>query len=413
MAGLAVFAVLFATVVTYAEETLFDSETFANRTVSVLDDEAVQGELAGAITDAAIEGVPNAIAARPLIEGAAGLLVRSPALQSLLASGISDVHATVIAGDSDTLTVTLENVGVLIKQGLQAAAPNVADKISRQLDIDLAEGGDSDGEGIVIDASQIGHDLSVLNWVLLAVALLLAGGAVHFAPTRLAGVRRLGRSLAIGALLAVVVWQLGRTITVAQFDGDTRDVASAVYNAFLGDLRTWLLVLTGAGIVLTAGATSTREPIDARALAARTWDRLAAVPEGTVLRGARALLLLAAGILILQNRATFIDLMVLLIGAFVVYLGAAELMRLAAGAVRTEGATPSAAREAEEDLSGGALARIAVVGVLLVGGFVALGIGSNDEELPPLAGSTCNGSAELCDKRLAEVAFGEVHHDAE
>ena len=96
LAGLAVFAVLVASVAAYAEETLFDSRTFSNRAVSVLDDEAVQNQIAGAITDGAISEVPNAVAAQPLIGAVAGLLVRSTALQSLLAGGVEDVHTTVI-----------------------------------------------------------------------------------------------------------------------------------------------------------------------------------------------------------------------------------------------------------------------------------------------------------------------------
>ncbi|MGB2850692.1 MAG: hypothetical protein WBC01_03400, partial [Solirubrobacterales bacterium] len=168
LAGLAAFGVLFAAVAAYAEQTLFDSEKFSNRAVSVLDDEAVQSQLANAITDAAIEQAPNAIAARPLIQSVAGLLVRSPALQSLLAAGVGDVHKAVIEGNEDTLVVTLANVGVLIRQGLQAAAPKLADEISRQLDVTIVSEGDGEGEGLVIDAAQLGNDLQILSWVVLA-----------------------------------------------------------------------------------------------------------------------------------------------------------------------------------------------------------------------------------------------------
>jgi hypothetical protein len=64
-----------------------------------------------------------------LIGAVAGLLVRSTALQSLLAGGVEDVHTTVIEGNTDTVTVTLKNIGILIRQGLQAAAPEVADQV--------------------------------------------------------------------------------------------------------------------------------------------------------------------------------------------------------------------------------------------------------------------------------------------
>ena len=406
LAGLAVFAVIFASLAAYAEQTLFDSKNFSNRAVSVLDDPAVQDQLAAAITDAAIAQVPNAVAARPLIESVAGLLVRSPALQSLLASGVEDVHATVIAGSTDTLVVTLKNVGILIRQGLQAAAPKLADEISRQLDIDLIEEGDGDTEGILIDAAQVGHDLDIAHWIALVIALLAAGGSIHFAASRLAGVRRIGRSLAIGAFAAIVLWQIGRSALISGFDGDAAEVAKAVYNAFLVDLRTWFLVLAGSGIVITAGASSSRDPVDVAGLAARAWQRLTATPATTPRRVLRALLLILAGLLVIRNREAAVDLTVVLIGAFVIYVGAAELMRLAAGAVREE----EALGDAEADLSAGGLLRVAAVGATLLGVLVLVGLGSNDEETPPLSVDTCNGSIELCDRPLNEVVFAGSHN---
>jgi hypothetical protein len=185
-------------------------------------------------------------------------------------------------------------------------------------------------------------------------------------------------------------------------------VARAVYGAFMGDLRTWLLVLAGSGIVLTAGATSTREPVDVAAILSRAVAVVAATPERVGWRIARALGLIAAGVLILDDREAFLAITVILVGAFVIYVGAAELMRLAAGAVREEERTGAAAEE--PDLTAGGLARVVAVGAVLLGGFVLLGIGSNDKEEPPLSVDTCNGSVELCDKRLDEVAFAGTHN---
>jgi hypothetical protein len=410
LAGLAVSGVLLAAIAAYAGQTLFDSDTFSNRAVSVLDDEAVQAQLASAITDAAIGEVPNAIAARPLIESVSALLVRSPALQSVLAKGVRDVHETAIEGNEDTLVVTLANIGVLIRQGLQAAAPKLADQISRKLDVTIINEGDGEGEGLVIDAAQLGTDLKILHWILLAVALAAAAGSVALAPTRLAGIRRLGRSLAIGGVAAVIVWQVGRGLLVAKFEGDASDTVGAIYNAFLGDLRTWLLVLSGFGIVITAGASSTREPLDVPGLLSRGWARLTTVPRGTPKRIARALLLIVAGVLLIQNRDAAVTITVIVVGAFVIYVGAAELMRLAAGAVRVDEATPSDRRDAESDLSMSGLARVTAVGILLLGAFVLLGLRGNEAETPPLVVSECNGSVELCDRPLDQIAFAATHN---
>lgn len=410
LAALSVAAVLFASLFVYAEQTLFDSDSFADHAVSVLDDEAVQEQLANTITDGAIEQVPNGVAARPLIQGVAGVLVRSTALQRLLASGIRDAHATVIEGDSDTVVVTLANIGVMIRQGLQAAAPDLADRVGRQLDIDVLDGDDLDGEGIAIDAGQIGSDLNVAHWIALAFALMLALSSIRLAPTRIAGVRRVGRALAIGAIGAAVAWLVVRGVVTSRFDGLGAEVAAATFNAFLGDLLVWLLILAGTGVVITAGASSTREPVELGMITARAWTAVTEVPDGAALRAGRALLLIAAGVIVLQNRDTALAVAMVLVAAFLVYVGAAELMRLAAGAVRADERSPSAARDAEEDLSAGALARVTAVGALLLGAFVALGIGTNSEEAPPFEVDTCNGSVELCDRTLDEVAFAGTHN---
>lgn len=407
LAALAVVAALSGSILIYAERTLFDSERFADRAVSVLDDEAVRDRLAALITDAAVEQAPNAIAARPLIESVASALVGSTALQSLIGSAVDDVHATVIEGRSDTLIVTLENIGVLVRQGLQAAAPQLADEITRNVDVELVTEGDSDGEALFIDAGQLAQRLEILHWIALAVALVAAASSIALARTRLIGVRRLGRSLAVGGIAAVALWLIGRAILAGRLDGDAAEASRALYSAFLGDLRTWLLVLAGAGVVVTAGASSSREPVDVGALFRTAWGRFGTTPASVPLRISRAVLLIAAGVLVLENRSTALEIAAAVTGALVVYVGAAELMRLAAGTVRTERASRE---EPEPDLSSGALARIAAVAAVLLGGFVLAGIAGNDSERPPLAVDTCNGSIELCDRPLDQVAFPATHN---
>ncbi len=401
-------AVLVGALSAYIDETLFDSRTFSNRAVSVLDNDAVQAELANAITDAAIDEVPNAVAARPLLQSVSEGLVRSTALQSLLRQGIEDVHATVVVGNQDTLTVTLENIGTLIRSGLQTAAPKLADQVSRKLNVNLLAGDDGATLGLVVDAAQLHRDLRAIRWVALAVGLLAAFGSVGLAATRLTGLRRLGRAIAGGGVLGLLAWFAGRSMLVGHFDDTTAAAVVAVYDAFAADLMTWLLVVTGAGLVLTAGVSSTREPLDVAALSSRAWRRLVTAPSSTAARAARAVLLVAAGLWILANRDLVLDLTALAVGGFVVYVGAAELMRLAAGAVRVDAGTDPARSDA--DLSGGALARIGLVGIALLGTFVALGVGANDEETPPIEVDTCNGSIELCDRSLEQVAFAGTHN---
>jgi hypothetical protein len=414
LAGLAVFALLVAVVGIYATRTLYDSETFSNRAVSVLEDEAVQDRLASSIADAAVAETPDAIAVRPLIETVARSLVSSEALQSLLASGVEDVHRTVIKGETDTVTVTIADVGLLIRQGLEVAAPEIAKKVPRTLDADVLTAGGAEGEAVMIEIAQLHEDLRIVNWIGLALFLLAAAGSVALAPSRLAGIRRLGRAAAIAGLAAVVAWQLGRAITAGGLEPETADAVRAVWDAFGADLRVWFALLAGAGIVTTAGASSTREPIDIAALVGGAWERLTLKPDRTWTRIFRAVALLVTGVLIVTHRDEVVELIVLAVGAFVIYAGAAELMRVAAGGVRqaeaSETAAAESAAEAEAALGGGALARMLAVGVLLLAGMIGLGVAANDAELPPLRVDTCNGSVQLCDRPLDEVAFAATHN---
>ncbi len=412
LAFAATVAVLVGCLAAYVNHSLFNSRAFANRAVSVLSDDAVKAQVGDAITDAAVEQVPNAVAARPLISSAAGSIVGSRALQSLLVQAVEDLHRTIVKRDRDTVTVSIENVGVLLRSALRAASPKLADEISRRLDVPLVTP-EEEGTpfGIVVDATQIERDLRALQWIAFGLALALAAGSIALAATRIVGLRRLGRSLAVGGALALGAWFVGRAAVVSRFDGQTADVVRAVFNAFAGDLRTWLVIVAGLGLVLTAAASTSREPIDAAALIRRGWARVAATPATPARRVLRALVLLALGVWGVTNRDALLDLLAWTLSAFVIYLGAAELMRMAAGAVRSDAASEAAMSESREaDLGGGALARVGLAALLLVGAFVAVGFVTNRKESPPREITKCNGFAELCDRPLNDVAFAATHN---
>ncbi len=127
----------------------------------------------------------------------------------------------------------------------------------------------------------------MLRWAALAVFLLAGLGTVLSAATRLVGVRRLGRALAGGSAIALLAWYLGRELLTRKFEAPTSDAVAAIFDAFAGDLRTWLLVMVGFGLVVAAGATTTREPVDLSETAGRIWARISATPESLWLRALR------------------------------------------------------------------------------------------------------------------------------
>ena len=151
--------------------------------------------------------------------------------------------------------MTLENIGTLIRSGVAAASPKLAEEISRKLDVDLLAGDDEPPLGLVVETAQLQQNLQITQWIALFVALAAGLATVLLSATRLVGMRRLGRAIAGGGLLAVAAWFIGRAVLVGKFEGPAAGAVRAGYDAFAGDLFTWLLVLAGAGLVVTAGAT--------------------------------------------------------------------------------------------------------------------------------------------------------------
>ncbi len=274
----------------YANHSLFNSRAFANRAVSVLNDDAVKAQIGEAITDAGVEQVPNAVAARPLIASVATGLVGAQPVQSLLMQAVEDCtgrSSKAITTPSPSRSRTSAHC---CARPCRPPHRSSRSRSPNKLDVPLLTPSEEGTTfGIVVDATRIERDLRSLQWIAFGVALLAAIGSIALAATRIIGLRRLGRALAGGGAIALIAWFAGRAILVSRFDGQTHDVVNAIFNAFAGDLRTWLAVLAGLGLVLTAAASTSREPIDAGALLHRGWARVATTPASAAGRAGRAL----------------------------------------------------------------------------------------------------------------------------
>ena len=153
----------------------------------------------------------------------------------------------------------------------------------------------------------------------------------------------------------------------------TRDAAEAIWHAFLGDLTKTLYLLAAIGAVIAAAASSLLRPVDIGAPLRRAAELIARVPERRIWRLLRALALLLIGILIVVRRELFVDLVVIVVGLYVAYAGASELMRMI---------LPEQEAEAESDRTQGRRALIATgvaAGVILIGGALFITTGGISE----------------------------------
>jgi hypothetical protein len=402
LAILAAIALLGALVTDYADRALFDADNFANRAAVALDDEAVRAEVAERVTDdLIIDSERNLIGGRPVLEEVVSGIVASGAFQSLFRSAVSDVHRTLFAGDQNTFTLTVADLGATIRGALEAINPKLARKVPGGTDIELLQ---SDPPDALADVVQASEEIHRLELILLLAALLLGGGAIAIAPDRRQALLRIGLAVAACGVVGAVGYTVGRSIALdAISETGPRDAAAGIWDAYLKDLRTSLLVLAGVGAVIAAAASSLLRPVDLGAPARKAWELLTTVPETTSARALRGLSLLVGGVLVIIEREAVIDLAMILIGLYIAYTGASELMRLSVDA--TPAPRAERARPWSRTIVIVGIAALALVGAGL---FVSLGAASDDE--PEIVAGGCNGAEALCDRALNEVAFPATHN---
>ena len=401
LAVAAALALLAAVVLAYVARAAFDADQFADRASAALSDQAVADEVAIRVADELVEADPNLVAVRPVIASVTSSLIRGGAFQSLFRAGVADMHRSVFEGDEDTLTLTIVDIGATVRGVLQALQPNLAKQIPASKSVELVDG---DLPAPVADLVRLADAMRWLPIVALAIALLCAFGAVRLAGDGRDAVLVVGVAITLVAVLANVALRGAEAIVLTGIDDQAgRDAVAGIWDAFLGDLGTALLLLAVCGGVVAAAASSLLRPVDLRAQVERAWELATRVPEHRGWRAVRAVLLVAAGILIVLRNQAFLSLLATLVGVFVAYAGVAELMRL------TIAVPEEAARDQRRGRSALVAAGIAA-GAILAAGAIFIGVGGISEESLAVETTGCNGSEELCERSYDEAAVPATHN---
>jgi hypothetical protein len=404
LAVLAAVVLLVGLVAGYARLTLFDSDEFSARATAVLEDDAVKSEIARRVTDdLVLNAQADLVAVRPLIESVVEGLVGAGVFRDLFHNAVRDVHGALFEGNQNTATLTLADVGVVVRGALQALAPGVAKKIPGGADTDVTP---IEPPGWLADLAQVGHDLLGLSLILLALGLALVALALWRSRDRRRTLLVFGIALVGAGVIAAVALGVVRTLLLARIeDTGIRDAARAVWDVYLGDLRNALYVFAAIGAVLAAAASSLLRPVDIEAPLRRAWETLVRVPERQWLRVLRALGLVVVGALIVIDPDAFIHLLGLLAGLYIAYAGVAELIRITI-------APPTAERREAEMVRGRRTLVTAgiVSAVILIGGAIFIASGGISEEAEAIETVGCNGAVELCDRPLDQVAIPTAHN---
>ncbi len=392
---------------------LFNADGFSTRAVRALDDERVQEYVSTVIVDGLIEeGSPDLIAARPLIDAAVQAVIGSAAFEQIYETALRETHRTLFSDDPIVLQIV--DASVVVKPTLANFNPELAESIP-DLDTEVLEVADSEAVHALLDVAE-GVRLLALVLPALAVGAFAASWALARGRRRAA--MRVGIAAVVVAVLGVLVLDLTKAALAALAGGGMAGGAvEGVWDAFLGDLRSWNLAIGAGGALLATVASPWFAGLSPAQAPVRAWALMTA-PGSNAGRLVRAVVAVAVGWAALASPRDLVELTVALLGLAAVYLGLAELIRLLwVERAATAGDVARAAASAATPTRRSALVRVASFAALaaagvataavLIAGLGVLGGGDRD------AGgaiTACNGHAELCDRPLDDVAFAATHN---
>ena len=404
---LASLAIVLALVAAYARQAAVDSDQFANRATAAVRDDSVRSLIAQKITDEVVlKNEADLIAARPIIESVASEIVGGRAFTSLFRTAVRDLHRALFKRDKNTVTLTISDVGTVLAAALEQLRPALADKLQSTKRVQLVT---SDIGSVSATLADIAERVQLLALFLLLLSLALVAGALAVAPDPRQAVVELGVHAAVAGVLLVVAYAVTRSMAIEHVNGpDEQGAARAVWDAFLGDLRTSAWILAGSGAVVSAAAASLIKPrpFGQPLRVAAEW--LSTEPKHPALRVLRGAIFVAAGVTVLIERDAVLSLLLTALGIYLIYEGVSMVLRLVYRREEQE-------REEEPDQRPARPARrrrlaTALVPVVVIAIVVAVFLGSGGTTTAAPAKGPCNGRIELCDRPLDRVALPATHN---
>jgi hypothetical protein len=433
-AGLSILVLAAGAILLYLRVELLDEQGFADRAVEAVRDPQVRATLADRIVSAAIEIEPDLLSARPLLESAARGAIDTPAFEGLVRAAAINAHRVLFDEDEPTIAVDIADAAELIVPAVRSVDPELAEELPERLEAPLAT---LDRRDFASDTIEFAEQIRFLALVLPVLGIVLLGAGVMLSDNRGLALRRAPLAVAAAGGLVLLALDLAEPDATRQVQGLTlgqaNDAIDDAWDALLGPLRTAALatavVSVAIALLVSPRAGRLLAPLGAVARS------LSATPRGRGMRGLRGIGLLAAGALVVTADSDVVEAAGFVLGAVLVAWGSSDLIGAVAGPVpdrrgaRRIGATagglvaagPRArgVTRAGSTHSGGALpgARVAAAIALLLAGGAAAAVILNDDDDGPAGATggaerpgTCNGSPDLCERRLNEVVFAGTHN---
>jgi hypothetical protein len=389
----------------YVREEVFEATGFADNASESLKHTEVQEALADPIVDQAVDNGPDAlINARPVLLAATEGVIGSTPFRSVFRKGARKLHRAVFSKNREDVAFTVANANVLIADAVAAEAPKLGPKIPRNVGDRLVQVTQSE---TLLTVVRVSEDVRFLGLLLPLLAILSLAGSVAIAVDRRQALLIASSSVAIAAVIGFFLFLVARGLVLSQFDDDTVHTAvAAVWEAFFGGLRTWLLALGFIAILLAAAAAMARER-DPVAPARRAFAFVTGTPATPWVRAGRAVAVGAISLLFVLQPTLALQIVAVVLGAYGLFFASCELLALIAPPPERERIRWQ--RPPARVLVGGA-ALVAVVVVAVVALLTGGDEGEREISRPPGEVVNCNGFPELCDRPLNEVAFPAAHN---
>ncbi len=233
-------------VMLFARVAIIDGSSLRDRSITALDDPSVRHEVSARIAEEA-QGVAPAEVDPTNIRAAVDAAVRTPDFRSAFGSMVlASRDAVLNAGDS-AIILPLADAAPAVAAQVSQIDPALGAEVERALaerTIPVTSAGD------ITTLAKLMRAARVLAYVLPAVALLCFALAFVLARRVSGALAGVGLAVAAAGGIVVVATILGRA-RVGDLGADSQP-GLALWDAFVGDLRTWGLVvmLVGGGVML-------------------------------------------------------------------------------------------------------------------------------------------------------------------
>jgi len=410
LAGLAGVLVFLGAILLYTREEIIDEDAFADNAAEAFQDDAVREVVATELVVNLIEqGSPDLIAGRPLLETVVGTVLDTAPFRQVFRQAAKESNRLLFVRNKTSVAFDLKDALEVVRFALQSSSPRLADALPKSLDATLLKLQERDFARSSLDVADSVRTLGIIAPIAALLALVLS---VVVATDRRTGVLRAALAVAAAGTTLAITYLILYDRTLAGVvggdeltDEELQDAVGGILDAFTGGLFTWGLLLAFTGLVI-AGAAAVADPVRGDPTKRlREWvTRRPATTWGLALRGIAAVV---AGFVVALEPDLALRLIALLIGAWLVYFGSAELLSL----LQPTGAGDE---KRQEDLRRRTFARTGIAGAaaaaVVIAAVIVITAGDEGSRARSVPREGCNGSVELCDLRLGNVVFAGTHN---